>query len=421
MGSFKVVFVSGKKHWVAGLAIALIMYLGSFICISFNNPPNKNSSPSILMSDSLFAGSTVCKNCHADIYKSYIHTAHYSTSTQANGESIKGSFNADKSHFRYNKFMEVVMEKKDDKFYQTAYLNGLPYQSEQFGITIGSGRKGQTYLYWRDDRLFQLPVSYYVPYDSWCNSPGYSASIIYYDRPIIARCFECHGTYAKVEQDGDSFNHFDSTTMLYGVGCERCHGPSAAHVAYHEKNPAEKKAKYVTNPALLTRGQKLDICALCHSGYRKAVQPSFSFFAGDELSKFSKPSYNEDSSSWLDVHGNQYGLMVSSKCFKSSAVMDCSSCHNVHVNQYNQPQVFSRSCLNCHSEAAHNSCTLPEVKERIGKIDCIECHMPLLPSKKIFLQLDELKNPTPDLVRTHKIAIYPEKTKQVLALWKKAK
>ncbi|HYJ62589.1 MAG TPA: hypothetical protein VEV62_02510 [Parafilimonas sp.] len=115
-------------------------------------------------------------NCHKDIYVSHIKTAHYLTSGVANAQSIKGSFEADKNSFVYNKFMKVVMEKKHGNFFQLAYAGNEEYQSEPFDIVIGSARKGQTYLYWRGDKLFQLPVSYYSTLNSWCNSPGFSTA-----------------------------------------------------------------------------------------------------------------------------------------------------------------------------------------------------------------------------------------------------
>jgi hypothetical protein len=34
--------------------------------------------------------------------------------------------------------------------------------TERFDYVIGSGGKGQTYLYWKGDLLFQLPVSYWT-------------------------------------------------------------------------------------------------------------------------------------------------------------------------------------------------------------------------------------------------------------------
>ena len=43
--------------------------------------------------------------------------------------------------------------------------------------------------------------------------------------------------------------------------------------------------------------------------------------------------------------------------------------------------------------------------------NCIDCHMPALPSNKILLELRGDKTPVADLVRTHRIAIYPDISK----------
>ena len=60
---------------------------------------------------------------------------------------------------------EVRMEKKDSGFYQVEYNDGRIKRSEAFDIVIGSGKSGQTYLYWSRDHLFQLPVSYFAVID----------------------------------------------------------------------------------------------------------------------------------------------------------------------------------------------------------------------------------------------------------------
>jgi hypothetical protein len=58
------------------------------------------------------------------------------------------------------------MEAKPEGFFQTAVLGTAPDTvslSQRFDLVIGSGRKGQTYLYWdKGDRLYQLPVSYWT-------------------------------------------------------------------------------------------------------------------------------------------------------------------------------------------------------------------------------------------------------------------
>jgi hypothetical protein len=386
----------------------MIIYFGNVMFTSFAK--DKYASPQNV-DRSEFAGSASCAGCHKDIYESHIKTAHYLDSRPASKEFIKGSFAPGKNKFIYNQWMEVRLEKKNNTYFQTAYIKGVEYQSEPFDIVIGSGRKGQTYLYWNDSVLYQLPVSYYTPLNSWCNSPGFPGNFIKFDRMIPAECLECHGTYAKVEDKND-VSVYDKTKIIFGIDCERCHGPAAEHVAYHKAHPEEKTAKNITIIKQLSRQQRLDGCALCHSGFRKAIQPRFSFMIGDSLDEFSAAGYSSDSISTLDVHGNQYGLLMASKCFKMSNTLDCSSCHDPHVNEANKPEIFSQRCITCHTETKHT--TLPSYKKLLLSKNCIDCHMPMLPSKKIILDVTDSENAVPDLVRTHRIAVYPEITKAFL-------
>jgi len=405
-----------KKYGLPILFILGFVYAGSIFCngsgeLKGMTLPNNNPNP--------YAGSASCRTCHKDIYDTHILTAHYRDSGPADERFIKGSFDSPKNRFRLNKFTELVMEKTDSGFFQTAYINGLPFRREAFGMVIGSGRKGQSYLYWDGDRMFQLPISYFTPLNSWCNSPGYNTAVAYFNKAITGRCIECHGTYAKTTIGPDAVTHFDSSSIIYGIDCERCHGPAAAHVDFQLAHPNDTTAKFVTNPGSLVRDLKLDACALCHSGFRKEKLPPFSFLTGDRLDDFSAPDYSGDQSATLDVHGNQLGLLSSSKCFKSSQ-MDCSSCHNVHRNEVNDPVLFSSRCMNCHKENSPVACTFHPPKGLVLSKNCVDCHMPLLPSRKIFLQMDDPRKSTSDLVRTHRIAIYKDITKRFVANWGRA-
>ena len=359
-----------------------------------------------------FAGSAACASCHANIYAAHIKTAHYLDSRPASAAAIKGSFKYGRNRFVYNDHMEVLLEKKDGRFYQTALFNGNITESEAFGIVIGSGRKGQTYLYWDQDKLFQLPISYYVPLATWCNSPGYPSYMVYFGKQIPGECMECHGTYAKTTQVEGGGTVFDSASIRYGIDCERCHGPGAEHVAWHTAHPGEVTGRYIINAVRLNRQQRLDACALCHSGFRKQLQPSFSFAVGDTLEHFSTSTYDTTSTANLDVHGNQYGLLTESKCFRLSDKLDCGSCHDPHTNEYGQVATYSARCVACHNGTSLHSCSMADVQKLMTKagttVNCIDCHMPALPSNKITLQINGEQQLVHDLVRTHRVAIYPE-------------
>jgi predicted CXXCH cytochrome family protein len=125
---------------------------------------------------------------------------------------------------------------------------------------------------------------------------------------------------------------------------------------------------------------------------------------GDTLDNYSTANYDTSATATLDVHGNQYGLLTSSKCFQQSQ-MDCSSCHDPHANENGKMETYSQRCLSCHGAGAPHVCTSPAVKQT----NCIDCHMPALASQKIIMRISGKDQLVHDLVRTHRVAIYPDK------------
>jgi len=366
-----------------------------------------------------FAGSVTCAGCHKNIYDSHLKTAHHLTSQIASKEYIKGSFETGKNTYTYDMGSTVAMEKRNNGFYQVEYNNGTEKKAHRFDIVIGSGTMGQSYLTWAHNQLFQLPITYFSAADEWSNSPGYPNKIIF-NRPITSRCLECHSTFAKTISAPDADpEKFDPAQMIYGVDCEKCHGPSADHVAFQTNHPTIITAKYIINPAKLSRQQNLDLCASCHGGRLKKNRPSFEFMAGDSLSHFFDLDTTAPNPDNIDVHGNQYGLLRASKCFKMSETLTCNTCHNSHENEKGKTALFSTRCMTCHSEEHGNFCKLSASIGQAIKSNCIDCHMPLKPSKAIAVFLPGGTAPTAALIRSHFINIYPDETKKVMAFIKK--
>ena len=59
-------------------------------------------------------------------------------------------------------------------------------------------------------------------------------------------------------------------------------------------------------------------------------------------------------------------------------------------------------------------CKLTATEGAVIAKNCIDCHMPMLPSRKIVLNVANSDEAVPDMVRTHRVGIYPEKTKELL-------
>lgn len=369
-----------------------------------------------------YIGAEACAKCHTDIHRSYLATAHNHTSSQASTTTIKGSFDPDKNTYHYRDNVMVKMEKRDSGLYQVAYMNNQERAAFPFGTVIGSGRKAQTYLYWYGDNAFQLPISYSIFADNWVNSPNYPPDKVRFDRLINVGCFECHGSYIKLrgtQQEGNRMvDYFDRGMVINGIDCERCHGPAKQHVNFHEKNPQEKKAQHIASYTSLPRQARLDLCAQCHSGAHPVKQTIFYFKPGDTLGSFFRRTANDDLGvAELDVHGNQYQLMAASACFKKSATLDCATCHNSHTSERDNMEIFSTRCKNCHTEVKHSFETAA-LQTVIGK-NCIDCHMPAAPSRVIGMKSEDQAEASPNLVRTHFVAVYKDAAKRYIDSLKK--
>lgn len=396
--------------------ITLVVFILAQCISNDTNEKNSNASLYIKKRDfQEFAGSATCGNCHKDIYEKHIHSAHYLTSQPAFEKYIKGSFEPGKNSFAYNPNVVIKMEKRMDGHYQVEYDNGVEKKAKRFDIVVGSGTMGQSYLYWLDNFLFQLPVTYFTAANEWSNSPGFPDTVVF-NRIITARCMECHSTYLNTisppEKEPEQFDHNE---ILYGVQCEKCHGPAVRHVEYQTQHKNDTTAKYVLNPSALSRLQKLDICALCHGGRLQKIKPSFEFIPGDTLSEFFKTDTATPDPAKIDVHGNQYGLLIASKCFRMSASLTCITCHDVHENERGKTALFSQRCITCHSSSTHDKiCKLTSTLGPVIKNNCIDCHMPLKKSKAIAVFLPGANTAKAALIRSHFISIYPEETRKVI-------
>jgi hypothetical protein len=355
-----------------------------------------------------FAGSSVCANCHKDIYDSHIHTAHYLTTRPASAGSIKGNFEPGNNRFAYGSEMEVFMENRDSGFYQVGYYQGIERIVKRFDIVVGSGSKGQTYITRYQNWLYQLPVSYFTAANNWANSPQYPTHPVIFNRPITSRCLECHSTFAQTiptsNRGPEQFDH----RIMYGVDCEKCHGPGAKHVEFQTQNPRESKAMYIIKPAAFSRQQSLDLCGLCHGGRLQKTKPSFTFISGGKLADYFVMDTLTPDPAKIDVHGNQLGLLRSSKCFQMSQIMTCVTCHNPHENERGKIALFSQRCMACHNSSHGVSCKMSASLGAAINQNCIDCHMPVKPSESITELLPGDTKPTAALIRSHLIAIYPD-------------
>ena len=394
------------------LSLLLALVQPAFAQMPDAPEPANDSSHSItaatdnsVNSRSGYAGDDACRPCHQDKFETYQSSAHHLASRLPGPASIDGQFTPGSNILRTsNPYLYFVMSAAEDGFFQSAVAKFPPSttisRKERFDLVIGSGRKGQTYLYWKGNELFELPVSYWTQSDRWINSPGYPDGLASFDKPIIPRCLECHTTY--VEPLPPPENRFDKASLVLGITCERCHGPGRRHAARNQSRASLQRGEPedIVNPASLPRDRQMDLCALCHAGPGTPKGPAFSFVAGDVLGEYlSIASDAPDTPD--DVHAHQLQQLKSSRCFRSSS-MTCTTCHDVHQQQRDAAS-FSERCLTCHKA---ESCGMYSKMASQIVSKCVSCHMPLKQSNQIVF--DERGSQVKPEVRSHRIAIYRE-------------
>lgn len=349
-----------------------------------------------------YVGDEACRPCHQQVFATYVTSAHHLASQLPSQTSIAGKFTAGSNILRTsNPYFYFVMEATSEGYFQNAIAWFPPSQTisrrERFDLVIGSGRKGQTYLYWKGNQLFELPVSYWTETQAWMNSPGYPDGLPNFDKPIISRCLECHSTH--FESLPPAPDRFSRTSMVLGITCEKCHGAGRAHIDNHQPGRREPKGTAdILNPASLSRERQIDVCALCHAGPGTPKGPAFSFIPGADLGNYLTIPKDADDTP-VDVHGHQVQLLESSRCFRLSG-MTCTTCHDVHTQQ-RDPAYFSQRCLTCHRM---ESCGKYLTMGRQILSHCVDCHMPLRESNVIVF--DASGHPVKPQVRSHRIAIY---------------
>jgi hypothetical protein len=354
-----------------------------------------------------------CDACHHKLTTSYLHTAHSLTSQAPDKDSILGSFTSGTNTLTIaepgvndsDARLYFLMEAREDGFHQTAVAESGAQKltrSERIDIVVGSGVRGQTYLYWRGNQLYELPVSYWTDGHRWINSPGYKDGTATFGRRADPRCMECHTSYIHALSADPQTNVYAKDSLVLGISCETCHGPGASHVALENSAPGSHAAAVaILNSSRWSRDRQVDLCAFCHNGtQREELLPAFSYVPGEPLDQFFAPA-PVGSSSQIDVHGNQVGLLQQSRCYLASPTMTCSTCHDVHSTE-RKAAGYSDRCLMCHR---WQSCGLAKkMGSRIVE-NCIDCHMPRQETKVIVSVTAGKVLHT--AIRNHRIAIYP--------------
>lgn len=329
-----------------------------------------------------YVGDATCVGCHAE------ESAVYARS------SMSQSFHRWTPSGRVERVLSVpllnkpsgysyVVEEEDGALYQVEFVSGPdgtrrnPLRRRMDWV-MGSGHVARTYFTEENGRLFQLPLTWYRDH-GWDFSPGYEISNARFDRLLPDRCVACHSSFPK-ETPWLEGKHAE---WRPGIGCERCHGPGALHVATRTaRTPLDSIVDHtIVNPARLSLDRRVDVCEECHVHTAVSVlregKSAFSYRPSQPLAD--QYAYFKVAGS-IDVVSHADRLRQS-RCYlgtlASERPLECATCHNPH-----QPaatgQARNAPCAQCHSAAslAQRTAASPAARDHRAGSDCVRCHMP---------------------------------------------
>jgi hypothetical protein len=199
-------------------------------------------------------------------------------------------------------------------------------------------------------------------------------------RPIsvcggVVKCLYCHITFPRAGRE-----RIGPETADRAIGCERCHGPGAHHlaaVAAGSSDPA------IVNPAFASpRAVAENQCNLCHILDRNYQRD------------------DRENPYWIRSQGVGW---IWSRCnTESGEAFGCLTCHNPHRGARETTTAqYEAKCLACHSAATAHPPTGPERPARVTAksgsrvcpVDpargCIQCHMPVVRTDSSHLDLTD--------------------------------
>ena len=315
----------------------------------------------LLAQPARYTGSAACKTCHAEIY------ARWSKTRMAN-VVLDPSVHPD----------AIIPDlSKPDPL--------LTFKREDIAFIYGSKWK-QRYFKRVGDDFFPLPAQWDVTHQVW---RAYNAKAgtdwwtAFYPaenaaRPTGPLCDGCHSV---------NYNIANKSVTEWNVGCERCHGPGAAHAA----KPAKTN---IVNPARLDFVEANDTCIQCHSQGRPLKNPiegkyydwPVGFQMGAKLKDYWQLEEHKLGETTFThfPDGTAHKNRMQGNDFVQSAMylhgITCFSCHDVHGTSNNADLLKPANviCLECHGPDKSAGPRAPTIEAHTHHkaVDCVDCHMP---------------------------------------------
>jgi Tetratricopeptide repeat/Cytochrome c554 and c-prime/Doubled CXXCH motif (Paired_CXXCH_1) len=309
-----------------------------------------------------YLGSETCIDCH-EAQAALWEGSHHERAWMLPGpESMLGDF--DGASFEHDG-VTTRFDREDDGYYvETRARDG---EAERYRIEgTGGVEPLQQYLVETEPgRLQALDVAWDAVRGRWYHlypdqhlPPGDGLHWTGPYKNWNARCAECHATGYEKRYDATA-RRYDSREAEIGVGCEACHGPGEAHLAWAEDPQGHDAGGWrgvgASGFTIDFGGEQPEVeiqqCAGCHSRREAFLDgnplPGTPYHDAYRLSLLSQGLYHPDGAILDEVY--VYGSFLQSKMYARG--VRCSDCHEPHSMELRAEG--NAICTQCHSPAGN--------------------------------------------------------------------
>jgi len=347
-----------------------------------------------------FVGSGACVSCHAAEHAEWLGSQHKAAMQEPSEASVLGRF--DGASFRKGA-EEAIFSRKDGKFsirttgpdgkpgdFAVRYVFGIsPLQ--QYLIELPGGRLQAFGIAWDSRPAGQGGQRWFDLYPERKLAFGDPLHWTGIDQNWNYQCAWCHSTNLRKNFDAAS-GAFKTTFSEISVGCEACHGPASAHVAWAAKPDAsvasrgfsvslsQSGAKWLagagataarTGPPASDR--EVLVCAGCHSRRQQFSDDPLAaaqFYDAFRPVTLEAGLYHLDGQQRDEVYN--FGSFMQSRMH--AAGVTCSDCHNPHSGKLRL--AGNAVCGQCHDAKVFDEPAHHHHAQGAAGAQCVGCHMP---------------------------------------------
>ncbi|XUM51962.1 tetratricopeptide repeat protein (plasmid) [Rhizobium sp. YTUHZ045] len=354
-----------------------------------------------------FADEAECATCHQSEVDALSTSHHAKAMAVANDRTVRGDF--DDVTFEHDGIMTTFFRRDGDYFVRTQGPDGkqgefaikytFAYEPlQQYLIDLGGGKLQAFDIAWDTEarRWFWLGNG----------DPANPGSTYHWTGPFYRwnrTCIDCHST-DPVSNFAPTTGSYASSYVATSIGCQSCHGPGAAHIAW------ARAGSMSGDKGLPEVGP--DACFGCHARRVRLVEmsrPDRAFLDQYAPDLMRSELYFPDGQILDEVF--EYGSFQRSKMARAGVT--CLDCHRPHEGRVKAEG--NALCTQCHAETAPDRFADTSF-DPSGEFDtpahthhtkgspgaeCANCHMP----KRTYMKVDPRRDhsfviPRPDLSET---------------------